>query len=234
MRNRHVFIRLTWNGETVIIPELTTSVRIQHSNPPHFHHIVASGPVAVPSFRSVKTILLENTQFWQRWIDRFIEGGWTPRQYADWLTALRDSREPAQLTIESDLETLQQNLLVLIDFESWEVRHGEENDIHYSLVMYEHELHDVKVPGVIYSGDGAIVEAPLPPRSDLKPESAGVYTVVAGDSLWRITQRHLGADQGHRWRELYGVPENQAVIHARGNQDLIFPGQRLVLPEEWG
>lgn len=51
-----------------------------------------------------------------------------------------------------------------------------------------------------------------------------VYTVVSGDSLWFISLKYL--DSGYEWPRLYAA--NQTEIGA--NPDLIYPGQKLVLP----
>ncbi|MBT8200483.1 MAG: LysM peptidoglycan-binding domain-containing protein, partial [Acidimicrobiia bacterium] len=69
------------------------------------------------------------------------------------------------------------------------------------------------------------------------PESADVerklhhYRVVPGDSLWAIACRDLGSGSDEqidrRWRQIYA--ENREIIGS--NPDLIFPGQKLSIPE---
>jgi len=49
------------------------------------------------------------------------------------------------------------------------------------------------------------------------------HIVRKGESLWKISQRTLGA--GNRWREIYGA--NRGIIK---NPNLIYPGQRLTIP----
>ena len=61
------------------------------------------------------------------------------------------------------------------------------------------------------------------------------YVVKPGDSLWAIACRDLGGDASdtavsRRWREIYA--ENAQVVGA--NPNLIYPGQRLVLPRSDG
>ena len=51
-----------------------------------------------------------------------------------------------------------------------------------------------------------------------------VYIVVSGDSLWSISERYYGT--GTRWNVIYDV--NRDVIV---NQNLIYIGQELVIPE---
>lgn len=66
------------------------------------------------------------------------------------------------------------------------------------------------------------------PRTDLtivnepKPESV-TYTVVAGDSLWKIAKTCLGS--GFKWESIYEA--NKAVIK---NPNVIFVGQELLIP----
>ncbi|NNL27585.1 MAG: LysM peptidoglycan-binding domain-containing protein [Acidimicrobiia bacterium] len=57
------------------------------------------------------------------------------------------------------------------------------------------------------------------------------YRVVPGDSLWAIACRDLGSGSDEqidrRWRQIYA--ENREIIGS--NPDLIFPGQKLSIPE---
>jgi nucleoid-associated protein YgaU len=62
-------------------------------------------------------------------------------------------------------------------------------------------------------------DAPNPPAP--APPAARTYTVVSGDTLWAIAERHYG--DGSRY---------QAIADASGisNPDLIYPGQVLTIP----
>lgn len=61
------------------------------------------------------------------------------------------------------------------------------------------------------------------PKADIAAEAPRVIKVRRGDSLWRISKRHLG--NGKRWARFYRL--NKKKID---NPDLIFPGQTLILP----
>ena len=57
------------------------------------------------------------------------------------------------------------------------------------------------------------------------PVSARSYTVVKGDSLWKIAKAHYG--NGNQWRKIYEA--NRVTIG--DNPDLIHPGQTLTIPD---
>jgi hypothetical protein len=62
----------------------------------------------------------------------------------------------------------------------------------------------------------------VPPPSSPAPPPARMYTVVPGDSLSKIAQRFYGRQD---WQRIYNA--NRSTIK---NPNLIFPGQRLVIP----
>lgn len=87
---------------------------------------------------------------------------------------------------------------------------------------------------------GAAVRAraavPAATVTHAEPRPGTAYVVQRGDSLWAIASRALEAERGVRppsaevaayWKRIYGA--NRQVVGA--DPDLIFPGQRLALPE---
>lgn len=64
-----------------------------------------------------------------------------------------------------------------------------------------------------------------PPKPDVPVAPPAVfYSVVSGDSLWKIAQKHYG--DGNKWNALFEA--NREVIK---DPDLIYPGQQIRVPE---
>ena len=61
------------------------------------------------------------------------------------------------------------------------------------------------------------------PTEPAEPAEGTTYVVVAGDSLWKIAQKHLGS--GARWGEIYAA--NRDVV---SDPSLIYIGQILDIP----
>mgnify|MGYP001612960919 FL=1 len=58
-----------------------------------------------------------------------------------------------------------------------------------------------------------------------EPTAGNEYTVVAGDSLWTISQKAYGS--GYNWTEIYAA--NKEVLDAHPN--LLYVGSKLTLPK---
>lgn len=120
------------------------------------------------------------------------------------------------------------NLPVTIRIFDVEETGGAVGDLFFSLSLKEYRF--ISVNKIDTSKDKAatkpVTTSPAKTRPEAsKPATAGkVYTVVKGDSLWKIAQRHLGS--GSKWREIYD--KNKTVVG--GNPNLIKPGQKLTLP----
>ena len=63
------------------------------------------------------------------------------------------------------------------------------------------------------------------PSEPAEPAESTTYVVVAGDSLWKIAQKHLGS--GARWGEIYAA--NRDIV---SDPSLIYIGQVLDIPAQ--
>lgn len=64
---------------------------------------------------------------------------------------------------------------------------------------------------------------PAPPARTSLPPAPRTYVVVRGDCLWNIAKRFYGS--GPLWPRIFDANRNQIK-----NPNLIYPGQRLVIP----
>jgi nucleoid-associated protein YgaU len=98
-----------------------------------------------------------------------------------------------------------------------------------------------KPPGDVLPVPGRSAEEALPASDGFSTASApGQYVVVTGDNLWRIAETTVadraGTEPSRRdvgeiaayWLQL--IEANRDVLRS-GDPDLIFPGERIVLPD---
>ena len=110
------------------------------------------------------------------------------------------------------------------------------DDVDYSLSLKEYKEHNVRILKPVSNGymvvdrSGRTISSAAPTTTNSnRPVEKSIpkqYTVISGDSLWKIAQKFLGS--GSRWREIYTYNNNKSIIG--GNPNLIYPGQVLSIP----
>lgn len=78
----------------------------------------------------------------------------------------------------------------------------------------------MKYDDIVLGRSGSIPAAPEPKKEEPKEELGKLYTVVKGDSLWKISKQFLG--NGIYWRKIYDLNNLKST--------LIVPGQKLRIP----
>lgn len=106
------------------------------------------------------------------------------------------------------------------DFTIEPERAGAPGDIYYSISFVEYKHTEAKV---IEKKSKIASKPSRPPAPKPKPKT---YTVVKGDSLWKIASKPTIYGKGADWGRIYNA--NKGVIG--GNPNLIYPGQKLVIP----
>lgn len=151
----------------------------------------------------------------------------SPASYIEAIQDFRNKRKQAQLTIYgADLDI---NMPVSIEAFDYEERAGEVGDIYYSITLREWRNYKAKAV-VITKVAGAYVSKANDTSRSGEPAAAKTHTVVKGESLWAIAQKHYG--DGSKYPDLYA--KNKALIDERnkgtGNpRYTIYPSQVLVL-----
>lgn len=129
----------------------------------------------------------------------------------------RSTRKPCRLTITGTPINTPVTIRT-IDYDA--ERAGSIGDIYYTLMLKEHKFIEFKT---ITSEE--VLQETSRPNQNLPPTS---YTVVSGDSLSLIAAKLGSKGINISWNELYNA--NKAIIGK--NPNLIYPGQKLVIPIE--
>lgn len=150
-----------------------------------------------------------------------------PDFYIKFFEEIKTNRDPLRIII-TDINI---NMLVSIESFEYEYQWGTD-DVDYKISFKEYREHNVRV----LTANGTVVDSTqyvtsasaTSTNSDRSIEKSipKTYTVVSGDSLWKIAQRVLG--DGSRWQEIYTYNNNKSIIG--GNPNLIYPGQVLSIP----
>lgn len=150
--------------------------------------------------------------------------------FLDHLQDLKESKTPFEFIVIRDgpgrFSSFDTNLdVTLEDYKvSDDVKEG--LDLTVSISLKEYRNYGTKIMNFVLIEDEAeTVQAAEESGAERKgePENAGSYTVVSGDSLWKIAKQLLG--NGNRWQELYDLNRDKI-----SNPNLIHPGQVLTIP----
>lgn len=136
-----------------------------------------------------------------------------PFEYVKMLEKWRISKEPIRV-IFTDTPI---NYPMVIESFSW----GEEDgtgDVYFTLELTEYKF--LKLTKA--SKSKTVVKQTKRP---VKKSKSTKYTVKRGDSLWKISKKFYGS--GTKWKKIYN--NNKKVIGK--NPNLIYPGQKLVIPK---
>jgi nucleoid-associated protein YgaU len=104
-------------------------------------------------------------------------------------------------------------------------------DVAYSAIVLGSRGQMVRVVTVV--DRGAPLTRPSAKHQVLAASPTGWVTVQSGDSLWRIASRVVGADASNAQveRELVAIWNANAARIGTGDPNLIFPGQRIHVPQ---
>lgn len=158
-----------------------------------------------------------------------------PDFYIKFFESIKSAREPFRLII-TDIDI---NMLVSIERFEYTYQYGTD-DVDYELELKEYREHNIKVLKMKTSTTTTTKNTTRSnTQSNTKKVTGGstssrpvekartkVYTVVKGDTLWKISQKFLGS--GSRWKEIYTYNNNKSIIGR--NPNLIKPGQKLSIP----
>lgn len=148
-----------------------------------------------------------------------------PVYYVNFFRMIQKERKPFRLIV-TDLDI---NMMVSLEKFNYTYKFGTD-DIDIELDLLEYRTHNIRIfndyeynnligrTGNVgsNSNNSRLNERSIPTN----------YTVKKGDSLYLIARRFYG--DGNKWRTIYNYQNNKRIIG--GNPNLIYPGQKLILP----
>jgi LysM repeat protein len=113
------------------------------------------------------------------------------------------------------------NTLVLIEELTVTEKAGEEGDKYASFKLLEYREYGKKSVVVVQSNKATVKKESTTPK--VNPKSNGVHVVQPGDTLWAIAKKYYG--NGAQYTKIFNANKDKIK-----NPNLIYPGQKLVIP----
>lgn len=189
------------------------------------YEILKSGQIVVPSHMELNTYkftveLPKEPYHYVETPNKFKKADYYLNLFKKWREELKPIRFIASNGIGDDINTL-----VLIEELGIVERAGEEGDKHVSFSLIEYKEFGKKtvvVKKVATNRPGNATKKPAPaPKTN--PKNKGTYVIKRGDTLWAISKKYYG--KGSQYPKIYNA--NRNIIK---NPNLIYPGQKLVIP----
>lgn len=221
-----IYLTETGNSNTrFTFPSLPERIGINGSAIYQSFDIINIGSVKVPKGTDTGTISWDGTFFGAKKKKEVIIRSWkSPKECRNILERWRDNGTILRLLVTDT------NINYDVTIENFD---GDESgafgNFEYSISFIRHR--ELKV----YTTDELKITAYVVARPAPPPANGGTYTVVSGDSLWRIAQNKLGG--GTRWPEIYNLNKDIIEASARrhgksssSNGHWIYPGDTFTLP----
>lgn len=132
-----------------------------------------------------------------------------PRYYIAHIQSWQKKKRPIRFVYVGS--TIDINLAVSIESFKWKEVAGSPGTIEYTLELKEYRFYAPRKVEVKKASSGTTTAQKKPASRASDKETPKTYSVISGDSLWKIAQKTLG--KGDRWREiqkLNGLTDAQA------------------------
>lgn len=206
------------NNEMVTFPMLPEEIEATTASIFLSYDIMRTGKIKIPNGDELEEISWEgifpgearkNAPFVRSWTD--------PLVLKETIERFRKSRKKMRLLITETSVNLD---VYIADFQgTYKGGHGD----------YFYKINFLQAKDLVVLSEDELTEAvnnvsaaTVKKRADNKTTPSSI-TVVSGDSLWKLAQKHLG--DGSRYTEIYNLNKDSIK-----NPNLIYPGQVLKLP----
>jgi len=189
-------IWLSWNNqeEGFELPILPGAIGETVKGAGEGHEVMGLGNINVIKDRELAEYSIES--FFPGHIYPFITAKIVlePKQYITYIEKWMASKRPIRFVYTLGSNDI--NKAVSIESFEWKESAGSPGDIEFSLSLKEYRFYGARRAVVINNN---AVKKTAPPRADErnKPKT---YTMVAGDSLWKVAKKVLGDET--KWRDI--------------------------------
>lgn len=188
--------------------------------------ILKLGQIAIPTHMELKEYSFE-AEFPHRPL-HYVEtaGGFrNPDFYLRLFEQWRNEKAPVRFIASNGIGD-DINTLVLIEELTITERAGEEGDKYVSFRLVEYREFGKKAVVVTTptpAGTVIAVAKKEEPAPAVNPKSNGTHVVQSGDTLWAIAKKYYG--NGAQYTKIFNANKDKIK-----NPNLIYPGQKLVIP----
>lgn len=212
-----------YKNTTYRIPVNPESVKIDNNLSIEKYNILNLGQVAIADYKELNKYSFEiefpyKLTSYVNYKKDFKSSDFWINLFESWMKNKTPVRFIASNGIGKDINTL-----VLISSMEVTEKSGEEGDKYVSFELLEYRKFDKKVATVKSIG-GSKAKVTQSSTATSNPKATNrTYIVVSGDTLWGIATRYYG--NGAQYPKIYNANTN--IIK---NPNLIYPGQKLVIP----
>ena len=192
------------------------------------YEILKHGQIAIPTHMELKEYSFEcelphRALHYVETSGRFLDADFYLRLFEQWRQEKAPVRFIASNGIGDDINTL-----VLIEELAIIEKAGEEGDKYVSFQLLEYRKFGKK--SVVVVTQEPTAAAPVvavakkeEPAPAVNPKSNGTHVVQPGDTLWAIAKKYYG--NGAQYTKIFNANRDKIK-----NPNLIYPGQKLVIP----
>lgn len=210
------------------LPINPSSIEASEGSNGQTYDIIKLGEINVIKARSLTQYSFEGIFPAQRYPYLSVESPRTPKAYVEDIEKWIESKRPIRFVYTgkkyANGKSFEINEAVSIESFNWKETAGHGGDITYSLKLKKYVFYAarrISIQGASRGTSKSYVAAPATRPNDTQPPK--VYAVVAGDTLWAIAKRTLGASA--RWKEIQSLNKltDSQVKSLRIGQSLKIP-----------
>ena len=215
-------VYLKYKGKKYRLPVNPEEIKKTQELDVEKYQVLGNGQVSVPSYLALCEYSFE-CELPHEEVHYMEAGGLSdPDTYINMITNAQTNKEPLQL-IYSNGETDDESVSVLVTSCSITEKAGEEGDKYLSLSFLEYRAPSKKYKAV-QTATATVAQPETPaPTNPAVEETGKTYTVVKGDSLWKIAKQFYG--NGAQYTKIFEANRDKIK-----NANLIYPGQVFTIP----